>query len=445
LSRKVERADSHHRLQHFGGLQNMSGAISSNSTAKDYAERDNRVNEAIAMKVPDRIPFQLFSGYFSGTYCGVSFSSAYYDSAKWRAANIRTIKELEPDVYLTENAALSGKAMEILGPLQIRWPGFNVPPNLSHQMVELEPMKADEYEELLSDPSDYLVHAILPRTVQSAAPMAKTPSFRSLSGPWGVVQYLARFTQPDMVEMLEKFRKAAELQAKWQSQNINFEEEMAALGFPSYCSPRMMAPAPFDMISDFLRGMRGAMLDMYRLPDKLIEACEMFCKQTVKMIKASPAPQDGSVKRVFMALHRGSDGFMSLPQFEKFYWPTLKKVILALIDSGWTPCPFFEGTWDQRLEYLCDLPKGKVLCHFSQTDPKKAKAVLGGRLCFMIDVPGFLLKAGSVPEVEDYCRKLINICGKDGGFIMTATCLDEASPENVRAMINITKSYGRYA
>ena len=423
----------------------MTKATPGNKALKEYAERDNRVNEAIAMKIPDRIPFQLFAGYFAGRYCNVPFSSAYYDSAEWRAANIRTITELEPDVYLIQSANLSGKALEILGPLQMRWPGFNVPPNSSHQMIELEPMKAEDYEAFLSDPSGYMMRSYLPRIFESAAPMAKLPPFRSLVGPWGMPSFLAQFTRPDMAAMLEKFRKAAELQAEWQSQDINFDEEMAGLGFPSYTAPGMMAPAPFDMISDFLRGMRGAMLDMYRLPDKLIEACDMLCKQTTDMIKASPAPEDGSVKRVFMALHRGSDGFMSLPQFEKFYWPTLKKVLLALIDAGWTPCPFFEGTWDQRLEYLRELPKGKVLCHFAKTDPEKAKAILGGHLCFMIDVPGFLLQTGTVSEVEDYCRNLINVCGKDGGFIMTATALDEARPENVKAMIDITKSYGSYA
>jgi hypothetical protein len=423
----------------------MNKATPANRAVKEYAERDNRVNEAIAMKLPDRVPFQFFVGYFAGTYCGIPFSSAYYDAAEWTAANIRTIKELEPDVFWAETAALSGKALELLGPLQIRRPGFNVPPNLSHQMVELEPMKADDYEALLSDPSDYIVRTYLPRVLESAAPMAKLPPFQSLTGPWGVAPFLAQFTQPDMAEMLEKFRKVAEFQAKWQIRDTDFYEEMAGLGFPSYNTPRMMAMAPFDVISDLLRGMRGAMLDMYRVPDKLLEACEMFCKQNIKMIQASPPPEDGSVKRVFMALHRGSDGFMSLPQFEKFYWPTLKRVILALIEAGWTPCPFFEGIWDQRLEYFRELPKGKVLCHFAQTNPEKAKAVLGGHLCFMIDVPGFLLKAGTVSEVEDHCRNLIKVCGKDGGFIMTATCLDEAAPENVKAMIDITKSYGRYA
>ena len=423
----------------------MTKTTPGNKALKEYAERDNRVNEAITMKIPDRIPFQLFAGYFAGKYCNVPFSSVYYDSAKWRAANIRTITELEPDVFLIQTANLSGKALEILGPLQMRWPGFNVPLNSSHQMIELEPMKAEEYEAFLSDPSGYMMSAYLPRIFESAAPMAELPPFRSLVGPWGMPSFLAQFTRPDMAAMLEKFRKAAELQAEWQSRDIRFDKEMAELGFPAYTAPGMMAPAPFDMISDFLRGMRGAMLDMYRLPDKLMEACDMLCKQTVDMIKASPAPEDGSIKRVFMALHRGSDGFMSLPQFEKFYWPTLKKVLLALIDAGWTPCPFFEGTWDQRLEFLRELPRGKILCHFAKTDPEKAKAILGGHLCFMIDVPGFILQAGTVSEVEDYCRNLIDACGKDGGFIMTDTALDEARPENVKAMIDITKSYGRYA
>lgn len=412
--------------------------------AKQYAERDNRVNEAIAMKVPDRVPFQLFVGYFAARYCGIPCSALYYEPEKWREANIRTITELEPDVYWVQTASVSGKAMEILGPRQMRWPGFGVSPDHSHQMIELEPMKPEEYDAFLRDPSDFIMRTFLPRVVESAAPMAKLPPMRSLFFSMGLAPYLAQFTRPEMVEMLEKFRKAAELQAQWQGRDGRFDEEMAARGFPPYNTPMMMAGAPFDMISDFLRGMRGAMLDMYRFPDKLLEACDMFCKQTLDTIKAFPPPREGSVKRVFMALHRGSDGFMSLSQFEKFYWPTLKKVILALVDAGWTPCPFFEGTWDQRLEYIRELPKGKVLCHFARTDPEKAKAVLGGHLCFMIDVPGIILQAGTVSEVEDYCKKLIKTCAKDGGFIMTATALDEAKPENVKAMIDVTKNYGRY-
>ena len=33
---------------------------------------------------------------------------------------------------------------------------------------------------------------------------------------------------------------------------------------------------------------------------------------------------------VFIPLHKGADGFMSNEQFEKFYWPSLKKVMIGL-------------------------------------------------------------------------------------------------------------------
>jgi len=60
--------------------------------------------------------------------------------------------------------------------------------------------------------------------------------------------------------------------AKWNAANDVFIADMKDLGFVSYSA--VAAVAPFDVISDFLRGMRGTMLDMYRQPDKLLEAGE---------------------------------------------------------------------------------------------------------------------------------------------------------------------------
>ena len=51
----------------------MTKATHGNRAVKEYAERDKRVNEAIAMKIPDRVPVQLFVGYFAAKYCGIPF------------------------------------------------------------------------------------------------------------------------------------------------------------------------------------------------------------------------------------------------------------------------------------------------------------------------------------------------------------------------------------
>ena len=409
-------------------------------------EREQRITDAIELRVPDRVPVQLFLMYFPAKYTGITCDAAYYDAEKWQWANRKTILDFAPDSYWVQSAAVSGLALETLGAQQIRWPGYGLPPNRGHQMIELEPMKGDEYDAFLADPSDFIVRTYLPRVWSAMAPLSGLPSLRTLIGGTALASFAGQLAAPELAAALDSLRAAGAAAASFMSATGSFADEMATLGFPSYNSPMMFAAAPFDTISDNLRGMQGTMTDMYRRPEKLLQALEMLATDRIEVIRRTPAPVvDPGNKRVFIALHRGSDGFMSLPQFETFYWPTLKKVILALVEMGWTPCPFFEGTWDSRLEYLLDLPKGKVLCHFAQTDMARAKAVLGGQLCIMRDVPASLLQAGTVREVEEYCQKAIDLCGKGGGFIMTSTCTDEARPENLEAMVDFTKSYGRYA
>ena len=60
-------------------------------------------------------------------------------------------------------------------------------------------------------------------------------------------------------------------------------------------------------------------------------------------------------------------------------------------------------------------------------------------------MPISLLISGTADDVRDYCKKLIDVVGKGGGFIMDAsTVLDDAKPENVKTMIDFTKEYGVY-
>jgi uroporphyrinogen-III decarboxylase len=120
--------------------------------------------------------------------------------------------------------------------------------------------------------------------------------------------------------------------------------------------------------------------------------------------------------------------------------------MLTLINEGLTPCPLWEGNCTSRLEIIGDIPPGKAVYWFEQTDIFKAKEILGDTVCIRGNVPASLLIAGSPQQVQDYCKKLIDIVGKDGGFIMDgATGIpDEAKPENVAALEEITKDYGKY-
>lgn len=61
-------------------------------------------------------------------------------------------------------------------------------------------------------------------------------------------------------------------------------------------------------------------------------------------------------------------------------------------------------------------------------------------------MPATLLELGTPRQVEEYCKKLIDIVGEGGGFFMDGAVgiPDGAKLENVVAMTRFTAKYGVY-
>ncbi len=409
-----------------------------------YLEREKRFQDATELKEPDRVPVVLTTNYFPARFTGdLTNADAFYRPAAWREATIRTIVSLEPDLY-SEGAGGSGNALSILGPRFFQWPGDGLGPNALQQFIEAEPMKADEYDLFISDPGDFTLRYYLPRMWKALEPLAGLPPLQGFLGPSTAAALSVSFNSPAVQAAFAALAKAGQEQDKYFQAIRNVEQELTEKGFPTMQHGH--APAPFDVVSDYLRGMRGTMLDMYRQPDKLLQTCDLLLNRAIASGLLTLQRKTDHARRVGSALHRGSDGFMSLKQFETFYWPSLKKLILATTGAGLVHVPFYEGDWAQRLEYLLELPRGKTIARFALTDLKKAKDVLKGHTCIMGGVPHSLLQVGSPSEVEGYCKNLIQTCGKGGGFILTTSTgiTNEARPENVKAMIDSVRKYGRY-
>jgi len=424
--------------------------------------REKRVRDAIQLKMPDRVPVNVGTGVFAARRAGLTASALYYDHAAYRRASKQMLLDLEPD-----NGAMgvgsSGLVLELLDSRQYRWPGGTLPADGTYQFVEGEYMKADEYDRFLADPADFIIRYYLPRTYGALQQLANIPPFSHLVGNKEraaiigmlfrpdfsvLISILNELKRPEFSELLVLLHRAEQEQARLGKESMDFAAEMARLGFPSGDGGAIGAGstfAPFNTISDRLRGMRGGMLDMFRCPDKLLTACEKILDWEMSVAVPAKIDAKGSPIRSGMPLHRGSDGFMSLKDFEKFYWPTLKKVIELKIRLGYTVVPFFEGIWDDRLEYLLDLPRGKVVFSCEKTDIFRAKNILGNHMCIQGGIPPTLLQAGSPQEVEDHCKKLIEVVGKDGGFILSAgSAIDCARQENIKAMVDSVNKYGWY-
>jgi uroporphyrinogen-III decarboxylase len=301
-------------------------------------------------------------------------------------------------------------------------------------------MKAEEYDAFLSDPSDFMLRRYWPRIFGALGPLKDLPSLASIYSYAGFGR-MSAFAEPGVSSALEALVSAAREAKRMLSGSAEFSEKMEKLGFPPQFGS--MTHAPFDMLSDFLRGTKGAMLDMFRKPDQVLQAVEKIYPVTLQ--NALAAKKRG-IPRVFIPLHKGIDSFMSPDHFKRFYWPTLKRLILALIEEGLTPFAFWEGNCTSRLELIAqDIPRGKAVYMFESSDIFRAKEVLGDTVCIRGNVPLSILHGGTPGDVRAYCRQLIDKVGKGGGFIMDAASnLDDAKPENLKAMIEFTKEYGRY-
>ena len=165
--------------------------------------------------------------------------------------------------------------------------------------------------------------------------------------------------------------EAGKRAAAWAGATIGLDMRLMSEGFPSH--PGLVTWAPFDFFGDTLRGTRGIVTDLYRYPEKVLEACDRLLPVLLKYLTRKAAPFVPPT--VFIPLHKGADGFMNDEQFRTFYWPTLRKMCLGLVEQGLVPYIFAEGSYNSRLEIIRDLPPGRTIWHF---DPDRHGEGQGG-------------------------------------------------------------------
>ena len=410
------------------------------TTAQLYEEREKRVRDAIELKVPDRIP--LTANINAQTYTGIPNSAGYYDPINFKRAMRKIAVDFQPEMS-NIGLPMSGAALTALDVKNRLWPGGPLPPDYDMQFVEGEWMKADEYDIFLSDPSDFVMRYYLPRMYGALAPLAKLPPIGNLfQGFDGITPTLI---SPEFIKMAEAIATAGRETNKFRETVRDSGEEMADLGFPplAHLGGGGIGGAPFDVVSSFLRGMKGSMLDMYQRPEKLLKACDMILERRIANATPADPKQRGNPKRSGMPLWRGDKSFMSQKMFDKFYWPGLKRALQTTIDVGFVAMPFFEAQFGERLERLLELPKGKVIASVEYVDAFKAKEILKDHTCLFVRIP-LASKVWSLQQVEECTKDLMDKCRNGGGLIVEVRMPDKGTKEDYQQLMDSLREYARY-
>ncbi|UCD10113.1 MAG: hypothetical protein JSU79_05590, partial [Dehalococcoidales bacterium] len=297
----------------------------------NFKLRAQRQIDVYNVTEPDQVPVNLPIGNLPLLLEGLNSYTSMYEPEKAIEAckkfNEKYGEELE---VFSAPMGMPGKALELLDYKLYYWPGYGLPQDASGwQFIEGEYMSADEYDDLVRDPSDFWIRKYLPRVFGALEPFTMFQPFTNITENVHVNQF-AVFGTPQMQDSLQKFIEVGKEYNKHMAVTAELMGQRAANGFPGAMGS--FAKAPFDTLGDSLRGTTSIMKDMYRYPDKLLKALDVVADLQISSVLNSP-----NITRMTMVtypLHKGADGWMSQKQFDTFYWPSLKKVMNAFIEEG---------------------------------------------------------------------------------------------------------------
>ena len=390
-----------------------------------YAERLKRYTTALRNEKPDRIPIRPFVAEFAAKYAGFTAQEVTHDFEIGFEAARRCAVDFDWDAAVGNMVYVWTGLTQAIGLEYYAAPGIQIPPDTGFQYIEPPDekahMRADEYDQLIEDPTGFLFNVWLPRVSGDVCAEGEVVTPRNnlsfLKGGMAMLSYFQSFG----------------VQAERLRRESGTVSALAGI-----------LKAPFDIIADKLRGYKGLCFDLFRQPDKVQAACEALMPHLLHVAMSGAVPD--RIVPVGLWMPRGCVPFLSPEQFVRFFWPTLKEIIEALWADGIQTLFYAEGDWNANLGLVATLPEGSIVFHADRGDINEIHAALGEKFCLSGGIPNDVLALGTPEEVRDRCRKVIDSVAKEGGFIMDACAImqNDARVENVRAMTEFTREYGVY-
>ena len=262
--------------------------------------RVTRFIKVIKLKEPDRVPVMLPAGFYPAYYAGGTLKKVMYDYDELRRAWLKFLIDFDLDTFAGPGLVLPGKMLDSIDYKLHYWPGHGLADDISlYQYIEGEYMKAEEYDDYIRDPTDFMLRTFLPRSVGAFAGFRKLGPMTPFIGI--PVFFITQFGDPEVRASVQALLDAALEGVKWQTAVMEISQAAREAGVPSIWGG--MSGAPFDLIGDMLRGTKGIMMDMYQRPDKLHEAMERITPIVID--SAVSAANASGCPMIFMPLHKG--------------------------------------------------------------------------------------------------------------------------------------------
>ena len=188
--------------------------VDNKSPKELYAERMKRVYDAIELRVPDRVPIIPVVQAFIPHYSGITIQEMMNDYEKSEKANDKFFEDFDPDLAWDPVFMYPAKPLTTLGLRWFKWPGNGLEANTMFQFVEGEYMKAEEYDELIYDPTRFILSKWIPSCFSNLEGLKHLENLRDST--WlGFFSSFSSFSLPEVQDSLKSLIKGAKELDEW--------------------------------------------------------------------------------------------------------------------------------------------------------------------------------------------------------------------------------------
>lgn len=221
-----------------------------------------------------------------------------------------------------------------------------------------------------------------------------------------------------------------------------FDRLRDAYGFGEGLANCPRTEAPFDFLADQLRGFKGVTMDLRRAPEKVEAAVRAILPLMVRCARP-PALREGLYAHI--PLHMAP--YMNAKQFERFFWPTLEKLVVTLDAIGIGCILFAEQDWTRYTGYLERLPPSSCI-QLENGDPAHFAATVGQSHSFGGGWDPTISLVRSRQECLDDAKRFVDAgmaCGKFYfGFDRNVMDIRTIDVGKVQAVLEWVRDYAIY-
>ncbi|MFZ7134303.1 MAG: hypothetical protein ACOWWR_18300 [Eubacteriales bacterium] len=382
---------------------------------------DSRLEDLVTTinhKEPKRVPICMDAISWPTAYSGGKTDELVDEPERMASEYVRVFKDIYVDCILDPGVTYPIRSFQALEGKSFLISSDGV--TIQHMMQD-SIMKENEYDQLISDPDGFALNVLAKRKYDKLY-ASKEEAYTALKKAAVAFKKHIRLNQL-IVDILREDFGIIRLWGDY------------------------FVPHPFDFIFDSLRGMKGALIDVRRQPEKLMEAIEVLCEKSMAEDKTNFDAIKGEnwpfVRSGFHVVP-----YIGLKDFKKFWWPFFVKMYQPYIDAGVKIFLKSEGKSGYCFDMYRDLPKSSMIIQLEEDDPFDIHRRLGDVATIAAGITTNLLKYGTKQECIDYVKRCFDTFAPGGGFIFLQDrpllCANDVKVDNLFAVYAFAKEYAKY-